>query len=101
MTLAIILAAIGCLISSVTRYLRAQGRLASTTADALWALACLLTAVAFHLAGARYLEAVAAAASGWFAYAWWHGGGGAGSRRRFKSLARRFRPARRTAPSHV
>lgn len=34
---------------------------------------------------------------GWFTYLWWHGGGD-GTRRRLRSLRRRFTGVRRTAP---
>lgn len=43
-----------------------------------------------------YLMAASTALHAW---SWWHGGGGDGTRRRFKSWARRFQGVRRTAPA--
>ena len=34
-------------------------------------------------------------------YLWWHRGGGGGTKRRLRSLRRRFTPVRRTAPQGV
>jgi hypothetical protein len=101
MTLAIILAAIGCLISMTTLYLRVQGRIRCSTANGLWTLANVIGVAAFALAGQYVYEVVNAAIAGWCAYDWWNSGGGAGTRRRLKSWSRRFRPTRRTTPSHT
>jgi ABC-type dipeptide/oligopeptide/nickel transport system permease component len=47
---------------------------------------------------ALYLNAAFAA---WHAWVWWHSGGGDDTKRRLKSLGRRFQGVRRTAPSHA
>jgi hypothetical protein len=100
MTLAIILAAIACLLSMTTLYVRSEGRIQSVTANGLWTLASVISVAAFAVAGMYAYEFINAAIAGWCAYDWWNSGGGGGTRRRFTSWARRFRAVRRTAPSN-
>lgn len=101
MTLALILAAISCLLSMVTLYLRSEGRITHTTACGLWTIANVGSVAAFAVAGQYVYECANAAMAGWCAYDWWNSGGGDGTRRRLRSWARRFRAVRRTAPSHT
>nr|WSZ21190.1 hypothetical protein OH837_48965 [Streptomyces canus] len=101
MTLAYVLAAIACLLSMTALYLMADGRMSWTTACALWMLAGLVTTIAFAVVRVPVFVAAGAAMTGWYALEWRSSGGGDGTRRRLRSFGRRFRAARRTAPSHT
>ena len=68
--------------------------------------ACGIRAVAFGLYSIAeihenepLLAALSAALCAWDAHDWWRGGGGDGTRRRLRSLRRRFTAVRRTAPA--
>jgi uncharacterized membrane protein len=63
----------------------------------LYAVAGVLAAIA----GWASTVYVIAAGEALFVWLWWHSGGGDGTRRRFRSWARRFQGVRRTAPSHA
>ena len=73
-------------------------RLSPRAADAVFFLmsACFLVSDAAR--GDRIAASVQAAFCAVFAYFWWHRGGGDGTRRRLRSLRRKFSGVRRTAP---
>lgn len=57
----------------------------------------LLTLWAIHQ-GMHFYAALYAACGAVNFYVWWHRGGGDGTKRRLRSLVRKFTPVRRTAP---
>jgi apolipoprotein N-acyltransferase len=77
----------------------ATGRLPYWRSSGLYALANALCLLADVLAHDRVIAPVNGAVCVWAAFAWWKGGGGDGTKRRLRSLARKFTPTRRTAPA--
>lgn len=75
------------------------GHLAQYQCDGLCALSCVPYAVDSIRSGNSLWTVIDAALFAFFAYRWWTGGGGDGTKRRLRSLQRRFTPSRRTAPS--
>lgn len=75
------------------------GRLPQHQSAGISAIGCGLCGLSYALAGAPLGMSVNAGLSAYLGHAWWNGGGGGGTKRRLRSLARRFTPVRRTAPA--
>ena len=68
------------------------------SAAGLFTAANGLFAMADVVAGDRFSACLSSAFCAVCAWLWWRHGGGGGTRRRLRSLAKRFRGVRRTAP---
>jgi len=75
------------------------GRVRQRTVDGWFAIANALFAVTDSMSGNHAMTAYNSGICAWCAHRWWTGGGGDGTRRRLRSLRRRFSPVRRTAPA--
>lgn len=96
MSIALMIAALGLI--GVSQLAVLAGRIKPVTFHALSAVGFGALAV-ISIGEGYYLAAwIHAALTAWHAHFWWHGGGGDGTKRRLRSLGRRFAPVRRTAP---
>lgn len=73
-------------------------RISTRQYDALAAIANGLLAIADLASHKPAWAVVNGGVCAWYAHRWWNGGGGDDTKRRLRSLGRRFTPVRRTAP---
>jgi CHASE2 domain-containing sensor protein len=78
---------------------RAAGLIGSRTLHGLMAIANAVNLIAAILTGRTGLASYLAGAFALSVWMWWNSGGGDGTKRRLRSLDRKFQGVRRTAPA--